>query len=133
MSLVEKVKAICKEQMEELAETIESELKAEAHGHRAKVKTGMAAASVHIEPNGEFAYRIGAYASFPPNGNDGGTHLYYLDQGNGGSGTVIRSKRATDRRGRVPGKLHLKDGSFRTEVSGYSGTHFISKVADRHR
>lgn len=133
MSLVEKVKVICREQMEEIAKTIEGELKAEAIGKRAHVRTGMAQASIHIEQKGETSYRIGAIATFPPDGNDGGTHLYYLDQGNGGSGRTIRSKREFDRRGIPPGKLALKDGSYRTAVSGYSGTHFIAKVANRHR
>lgn len=133
MSLVEKVRAITLEQMRELAQTIEGELKAEAVGKRAHVKTYKAQASIHIEEEDETHIFVGAHASFPKDGNDGGTHLYYLDQGNGGSGREIRSKRKYDRKGRKPGKLALKDGSYRTVVHGYSGTGFIKKVADRHR
>lgn len=133
MSLVETVKAITKEQMRQLAVTIEGELKAEAVGKRAHVRTGMAQASIHIEEEDEYHTFVGAIATFPPDGNDGGTHLYYLDQGNGGSGRMIKSKRPYDRKGRQPGKMELKDGTYRTAVHGYSGTGFIAKVANRHR
>lgn len=133
MSLVEKVNAITKEAMMELAKTIEGELKAEASAHRATNQhpTGKAAASIHIEEEGEYQIFVGAHASFPKDGNDGGTHLYYMDQGNGGG--TIHSKRKYDRRGREPGKLQLWDGSYRNSVSGYGGKHFIAKVANRHR
>lgn len=133
MSLVETVKAITREQMLQLAQTIEGELKAEASNHKSTNRhpTGMAAASIHIEEEDEAHIFVGAHASFPKDGNDGGTHLYYMDQGNGGG--TIRSSRKYDRRGREPGKLQLWDGSYRTSVSGYSGKGFIKKVADRHR
>ena len=133
MSLVEKVRAICEEEMMELAKTIEGVLKAEAVGKRAHVRTGMAAASIHIEREDDTHVFVGAHASFPRDGNDGGTHLYYLDQGNAQKGDKIRSRRKYDRRGREPGKLALKDGSYRTVVSAYKGTGFIKEVADRHR
>lgn len=128
MSLVKIVEDICREQVQEIAETIEGELKAEC-----PTASGMAQASIHIEDFGEFTKRIGAYASFPPDGNDGGTHLYYADQGNSGSGPLIFSKRPVDRLGRPPGKLALKDGSYRSNVSSYGGKHFIADVANRHR
>lgn len=133
MSLVETVQAITKEEMMRLARTIEGELKAEASDHKSSNRhpTGMAAASIHIEEEDETHVFVGAHASFPKDGNDGGTHLYYMDQGNGGG--TIRSKRRYDRKGREPGKLQLWDGSYRTSVSGYSGRGFIAKVADRHR
>lgn len=133
MSIVEKVREITKEKMLELAKTIEGELKAEAVGKRAHVRTGMAQASIHIEEEDETHIFVGAHATFPKDGNDGGTHLYYLDQGNGGSGRIIKSKRKYDRRGREPGKMALKDGTYRTSVHGYSGTGFIADVANRHR
>lgn len=133
MSLVEKVRAITLEQMRELAQTIQSELIAEASDHKDSNQhpTGKAAASIRIEEEDETHIFVGAHASFPKDGNDGGTHLYYMDQGNGGG--TIRSKRKYDRRGRKPSKLRLWDGSYRTSVSGYSGKGFIKKVADRHR
>lgn len=58
---------------------------------------------------------------------------YYANYGNGGGGHEIRSTRAYDRRGRKPGKLKLKDGTYRVMVHGYEGTHFVERVADRHR
>ena len=58
---------------------------------------------------------------------------YWACKGNGGPGTTIRSVRQVDRRGRVPGKLKLKDGSYRTEVSGYSGHDFVHEVVSRHK
>ena len=120
MSLVEKVRAITREEMRQLAVTIEGELKAECSSD-----SGAARASIHIEEIDEAHIFVGAHASFPPNGDDGGTHLYYADQGNGGRGRIIRptSYRA----------LHLKDGSYRASVHGYEGKHFIKAVADRHR
>lgn len=130
MSLVEKVKTICIEQMDELASTIEGELKAEC-----PKRTGRAAASIHIEELGEYRRRIGAKANFSDY-SDGGVHLYYADQGNGGSGKTIKSTRPTDRLGRKPGKLHIMNGMhtmYVSSVSGYEGTHFIKAVADRHR
>lgn len=133
MSIVEKVREITKEKMLELAKTIEGELKAEASDHKTTNQhpTGMAAASINIEEEDEEHIFVGAHASFPKDGNDGGTHLYYMDQGNGGG--TIRSKRKYDRKGREPGKLQLWNGSYRNSVSGYSGKGFIKKIADRHR
>ena len=127
MSLVETVRAITKEHMMQLAQTIEGELKAEASNHKSTNRhpTGMAAASIHIEEEDETHIFVGAHASFPRNGDDPGTHLYYADQGNGGRGRIIRPTRYK--------ALHLKDGSYRAFVHGYEGTHFIKAVADRHR
>ena len=120
MSLVEKVRAITLEQMRELAQTIQGELKSACPSD-----SGMARASIRIEEESETLIFVGAHASFPPNGNDGGTHLYYADQGNGGKGRTIRPTRRK--------ALHLKDGSFRASVHGYEGKHFITEVANRHR
>lgn len=120
MSLVEKVRAITKEQMMELAQTIQGELKAACPSD-----TGAARASIHIEEEGEYRIFVGAHASFPPDGNDPGTHLYYADQGNGGRGRTIYPTRYK--------ALHLKDGSYRALVHGYEGKHFIAAVANRHR
>lgn len=120
MSLVEKVRAITKEQMLELARTIQGELIAECPSD-----SGAARGSIHIEEEGEYRIFVGAHASFPPNGDDPGTHLYYADQGNGGRNRTIYPTRYK--------ALHLKDGSYRASVRGYEGKHFIAKVANRHR
>ena len=118
MSLVEKVWAITKEQMMELAETIEVELRSEC-----PKRSGEAARSIGIEQMDEYHIFVGG----------SNLHLYYADQGNGGSNRIITSTRAVDRKGRPPGKLRFSDGSFHTSAHGYKGKHFVKAVADRHR
>ena len=118
MSLVEKVRAITKEGMRELANTIEVELRAEC-----PKRSGEAVRSIRIEEIDENHIFIGG----------SNLHLYYADQGNGGSGRIIRSTRPVDRNGRPPGKLKFSDGSFHTYAHGYTGKHFVRAVADRHR
>lgn len=122
MSLVETVRAITKEQMLELARTIEGELKAECPSD-----TGMARRSIHIEEEDDSHIFVGAHASFPPDGNDGGTHLYYADQGNRANGSDGRIHPTRKK------ALALKDGSIRASVRPYGGKHFIEAVANRHR
>lgn len=129
MALVETVQAITKRHMLELAETIEREMKAEASKHKASnhAPTGAAAASIHIEEEDEAHIFVGAWASFSITGNDGGTHLYYMDQGNranGADGRIhpIRAK-----------ALRLRDGTIKDSVRPYSGRGFIAKIAARHR
>lgn len=118
MSLVEKVWAITKQGMMELADAIETELKAECPR-----RSGEAARSIAIE-------QIDDYHIFVGGSN---LHLYYADQGNGGSRRIIRSTRLYDRNGVPPGKLKFSDGTFHTSAHGYNGKHFVKKVADRHR
>ena len=135
--LIETVGNILEKEMDRIAREIEADMKAEASAHR---RTGAAADAIHIDDIstgsvfgiGRF---IGAYADFDSKGDgNGGTHLYYLDQGNGGSGRTIYPRRKWDRRGRpYPAKLRLKDGTYRTSVKGYEGIGFIKKIADRYR
>lgn len=130
MSVVELVKTACKEQMAEIAQRIEGDLKSEC-----PKRTGRAAASIKTNQMTDTSYRIGAYANFADY-SDGGTHLYYADQGNGGSGSIIRSTRAVDRRGRPPGKLKIMNGmqmQYAPYVRSYAGKHFIEKVANKYR
>ncbi len=118
--------------MRQLAVTIEGELKAEASAH---ARTGRAAASIHIEEESETHIFVGAHPNFGDY-SDGGTHLYYLDQGNGGRRKTIKSTREVDRLGRRPGKLMIMNGMhtmYANSVSGYEGAHIIKAVADRHR
>lgn len=119
MSLVEIVHAGIIQQMDDIAGTIESELKSAC-----PVDSGAARGAIRKEQVSEFVIRIGAEASFPPDGDDPGTHLYYADQGNGGSGRRIFPTRAK--------ALNTKIG-FKGMVHGYSGKHFIAAVANRHR
>ena len=66
MSLVEKVRAITLEQMRELAQTIEGELKAEC-----PVKSGEARRSIHIEEIDDTHIFVGGTNE----------HLFFADQG----------------------------------------------------
>lgn len=130
--LVEKAYEITHERMRELAETIQGELVAEVSAHS---RTGRAAASISIKEESEDSIFVGAYI----NGGDyrdGGLHLYYLDQGNGGKNKKIRSTREVDRLGRKPGKLLIMNGMYTmyaNQVHGYKGAHIIREVANRHR
>lgn len=110
MALVETVMAIAREQMQEIANTINGELKAEC-----PKRSGRAAGSIHIEQTGETSYRIG--------GTD--DHLFFADQGNNQSRRIIYPVSAR--------ALKFTDGSFHGSASTYEGKHFVKKVADRHR
>lgn len=110
MALVETVMAIAREQMRELANTINGELKAEC-----PKRSGRAAASIHIEQTGETSYRIG--------GTD--EHLFFADQGNNQSKAIIYPVRAR--------ALKFTDGSFHGSAGTYEGKHFVREVANRHR
>ena len=110
MALVETVKTAAMEQMRQIAQKINGELKAEC-----PKRSGQAAGAIHIEQTGEMSYRIG--------GTD--DHLFFADQGNNQSKSVIYPVRAK--------ALRFTDGSFHPQASTYEGHHFVKKVADRHR
>lgn len=126
MSLVEKARASWLRQMEDIAHDIENEMKARAVGTKAHVRTGEASRSIKTEKVDDITYRIGAKADFDSQGNgNGGTHLYYMNYGNKGSGSRIYPKRGKG--------LALKDGSVRRSVKAYDGKHFIEDIADKYR
>ena len=130
MSLVELAKASWLRQMEDVAHDIEDEMKAEAGHHRPSYRspTGEAARSIRTERVDDVTYRIGAYADFDSRGNgNGGTHLYYMTQGNSGNGADGRIH-PTRSKG-----LKLKDGSVRKSVGTYAGRNFIADIADKYR
>lgn len=127
-----RVKQLAEQMLEEIRETIASEMK---HPERS---TGAAANSFSISWNGAGGggqFETGATGSF------GGGFLtsvtissdepsaYYLDQGNGGSNRIIRSSRYPK------GSLHLEHigDVYAKQVHGYDGIHYIKKVADMHR
>lgn len=110
MSLVEKVKGICREHIQELAQTIEGELKAEC-----PVRSGEAQASIGIEPIDDYHIFVGGSNS----------HLFFADQGNNQRVRVILPVRAR--------ALRFEDGTYHGKASTYEGKHFVKKVADRHR
>lgn len=122
MSLWDKVVGIVNKRMNTEAQQILSELQAEC-----PKDTGRTAASFHIAGKGE-----GGTVSVGAKGLIGSVQIistelsaYYANYGNGGRNRTIYPTHAK--------ALHLKDGSFRGSVRGYDGTHFVEKVANRHR
>ena len=115
MSLVEKVNAIAKEQMDELAQRIRYELKSAC-----PKRTGEAASSIHIEKISDTQIRIGAE----------NLHLYFADQGNG-PGSIPRngSHKVMPISGGNGQWIAFRTGPF----SSYEGKHFVRDVANRHR
>lgn len=113
------------QQMDELAKQIEADYKAEVGKHNsAPGASGAAVGAIHIEKRGEYSYFIGAQVG--SDHRDGGLHLYYLDEGNGGKGRTIyptRSKALA-----VPSPI-----GPRASVRGYSGFHITTKVASKYR
>lgn len=117
------------QQMDELAKQIEADYKAEVANHKyTPGASGAALGAIHIEKRSEYSYFIGAKVG--SDHTDGGLHLYYLDEGNGGKGTRIYPKHA-----RALGKH--PDGipgiGWRKSVRGYSGFHITTKVASKYR
>ena len=114
----------CAKKIQEVAEVIEGEMKAEvakgagnAHGAYA---TGSAVAAVHIENTGEFSRFVGG------TGGEGTLHMYFLNEGNGGG------KRIYPRRSSV---LHLQSpglNAYAKSVTSYKGTDFVTRIAKRH-
>lgn len=119
MNLVRFVQVRCKEELERVSNEICDEMKSAAHRPTQPWTTGLAAASVKIHNTGEQSRFVGAL------GGEGAKHLYYLNEGNGGKGAVIKPRTAP--------QLHLKGlNIYRKSVHGYSGIHFIEKIAARH-
>ena len=110
MSLVQIVNNVCISEMDKVASVIEGELKAEC-----PKRTGEAASSIGISTPSTVVRRIGGT----------NTHLFFADQGNNQSKRTIYPVRAK--------ALRFTDGSFHARASTYEGSHFVEKVADRHR
>ena len=104
----------CGKKIEELADTIEGEMKGIVGGHS---RSGLAVGAIHIESTGEFSKFVGG------TGGEGTMHLYYLNEGNGGGRIYPRHSKA----------LYLKDyGIWRGSVRTYEGIHFVEAIAARH-
>lgn len=104
----------CAKKIDEVAETIEGEMKGIVGGHR---RSGLAVGAIHIESTGEFSKFVGG------TGGEGTLHLYYLNEGNGSGRIYPRRAKA----------LYLKDyGIWRGSVSTYEGIHFVEAIAARH-
>lgn len=113
MSLVEKVPVIVNKQMQELADRICAEYKAEVSSRIMHKSTGEAVGSIRVEKLSDTSYRIGA----------ANTHLYFFEEGNGTR--TIRPVRAK--------ALHYTDGSFHTSSTPYPGRHCNETVAKKYR
>ena len=104
----------CTEKLDEVASTIESEMKGIVGGHR---RSGMAVGAIHIEDTGEFSRFVGG------TGGEGTMHLYYLNEGNG-NGRIYPTRAKA---------LYLKDYNiWRGSVKTYEGIHFVEEIAARH-
>lgn len=121
---VETLKVACEKELHELANTINGELKAEASKGagkaRGKYATGAAVGAIHIEMGTVSAFVGGT-------GGEGTKHLFWLDEGNGGRRIYAKGRALGKYPGGIPGI------GWRKSVSSYSGTHFVRRVADRHR
>ena len=104
----------CMISLDELAETIEGEMKGIVSRHS---RSGEALGAIHIEGGRGMTRFVGG------TGGEGTLHLYFLNDGNGGR--RIYPKRAK--------ALYLKDyGIWRGSVSPYAGIHFVEAIAARH-
>lgn len=119
MDIIERVNVLCEKKLDSLAEQIKNEMVAVCLEHK---KTGDAAESVFIEKTSEKTRFIGSENK----------HFYWLDQGNGGKGTIItpngnRPMRFKGYKAPYTGKWYSK-----WYVHGYDGIHFVRKIAQRH-
>lgn len=87
-------------------------------------RSGRALASIRIEKWNPNLYFVGAYIGSSP--DDGGLHLYYLDEGNKGNGAGGRIYPTRSR------ALNTPYGP-KASVGTYKGIHFVHTVASRHR
>lgn len=114
----------CAKKIDEVAEIIEGELKAEfakgAGEARGAYATGLAVGAIHIESTGEFSKFVGG------TGGEGTKHLYWLNEGNGGGKRIYPSRSRA---------LHLQSPGldiWRPSVRSYGGQHYVERVAARH-
>lgn len=129
MSLWDKFVRAVNPQIEQKAEQILAELKEacprSAEGHNGR----HVADSFRIMGKGESGavsgtFRAGLLTKVTIGSDELGA--YYAAYGNGGRGRIIYPTHAK--------ALHLKDGSYRSAVHGYTpSSNFIKDVADRHR
>ena len=107
------LKECCAKTIEEVANTIEGEMKGVVGGH---TRSGAAYRAIHIESTGEFSKFVGG------TGGVGTQHLYFLNDGNGGKTIYPKKKKA----------LRFRDGSLHAHARPYSGIHFVEQIAARH-
>ena len=124
---VETLKAACAIEIEELADTIDGEMKAAVAPHK---RSGAALGAIRIYNTGEYSRFVGGMG-----GSEGVKHLGWLDDGNGGHGAIIRPKHR-GKNGRRPMLGKYPGGipgiGWRPYVHGYDGIHFVHEIASRH-
>lgn len=115
MSIVEKVREICEENLDRLAVQIQYELK-----QACPKRTGEAARSVHIEKTSDTTRFVGSEH----------LHFRFADQGNGTGGIPKSGQRKVMPVSGSRGEwIAFRTGPF----NNYEGKHFVRDVADRHR
>lgn len=99
----------CNEELEKISNSILGEMKGIVGAHS---RSGQALAAVHMESTGAMSRFVG------------GTHLhlYYLNEGNGGSMIYPKSAQA----------LRFSDGSFHAHARPYAGIHFVEEIASHY-
>lgn len=103
----------CMISLDELASTIEGEMKGIVGGH---VQSGKALGAIHIEGGGGMTRFVGGTRG------EGTLHLYFLNDGNGNRIIYPRRKKA----------LRFHDGSLHGSARPYKGIHFVEEIAARH-
>lgn len=123
MSIEPVVKGFIDGRLEEIAEQIKHDMVSVVSQHS---RSGKAVNAIRIEKLSGTSYFIGAHIGNGP--EDGGLHLYFLDQGNG-------TKRITAKTSVALGKW--PDGipgiGWRTSVKPYDGIGFVKDIADKYR
>lgn len=120
------VKGFIDGRLEEIAEQIKHDMVSVVSQHS---RSGKAVNAIRIEKLSPTSYFIGAHIG--SDWRDGGLHLYYLDQGNGGRDKTIYPTRARALGPLPPHKGH--PGGYRANVSGYDGIGFVKDIADKYR
>lgn len=85
-------------------------------------KSGAALGALHVERLSDVSYFIGANVGSGP--NDGGLHVLWLNDGNGGLGKRLYPTRKK--------ALNTPYGP-KASVSAHGGIHFVEKIASRYR
>ena len=107
------LKECCAKTIEEVANTIDGEMKAIVGGHS---RSGKALGAIHIENTGEFSRFVGG------TGGEGTLHLFFLNDGTGGHMIYPVKAKA----------LKYSDGSLHPRSRPYAGIHFVEAIASRH-
>lgn len=106
------LESCCQRTIQEVATTINGEMKAAVAPHS---RSGLALGAIHIEFHGMGAFVGGT-------GGEGTLHLYFLNDGNGNKLIVPKRKKM----------LKYSDGTLHHSSRPYKGIHFVEAIAARH-